>query len=489
LRTEELKAMAKKPVRTDRAAVAKTAKSPSKRGSQPSVLAPGPATQTSLRAVAAGPRATIRVYRHGLGDCILIKLKRTTGIDFKILIDCGVAMATQDAPVMMTKVLEDVAHETDGKIDVLAVTHEHWDHVSGFSQAEEAFKRLTVGEVWVAWTEDPADELAKSLRQDHAAAVNAVGASAQAMAVAGRADRAQDVLNVLGLLGAAGEKTKVAFDIAKNANGKKPRYWQPDRDPPFQVPDSDIRIYALGPPHDATLIRKILPSKSNPETYALALDGRGIFPIGVASALAFSDEHDPFADTRMIPIEQARGMPFFQNHYWGAVGESAQWQRIDAEWLGAADDLALALQSATNNTSLVLAIELSGGDVLLFVGDAQVGNWLSWQQLKWPQDTPTVTGPNLLARTIFYKVGHHGSHNATLRAQGLEQMSNLHTAVIPVDHDVAVKMRWGAMPLETLVTALKEKTNGRALQTDKKMTPPQPLDGVTVTDLYYEVAV
>jgi hypothetical protein len=52
-----------------------------------------------------------------------------------------------------------------------------------------------------------------------------------------------------------------------------------------------------------------------------------------------------------------------------------------------------------------------------------------------------------------------------------------------------VKMRWGAMPLETLVTALNEKTNGRALQTDKTRTPQQPLDGVTVTDLYYEVAV
>jgi len=41
------------------------------------------------------------------------------------------------------------------------------------------------------------------------------------------------------------------------------------------------------------------------------------------------------------------------------------------------------LQSATNNTSLVLAIELEDGDVMLFAGDAQVGNWLSWQDLTW----------------------------------------------------------------------------------------------------------
>jgi len=48
-----------------------------------------------------------------------------------------------------------------------------------------------------------------------------------------------------------------------------------------------------------------------------------------------------------------------------------------------------------------------------------------------------VTGPDLLARTVFYKVGHHGSHNATLRQQGLEQMKRLKTAVIPVDEVVA----------------------------------------------------
>ena len=188
-------------------------------------------------------------------------------------------------------------------------------------------------------------------------------------------------------------------------------------------------------------------------------------------------------------MERARGMTFFQNHYWGTLGEGADWRRIDTDWLGVADDLALALQSATNNTSLVLAVELGGGDVLLFAGDAQVGNWLSWQDRKWPEENRHRDRPGSLARTIFYKVGHHGSHNATLRAQGLEQMTKLRTAVIPVDREVALKMRWGAMPLDSLVAALEEKTKGRALQTDKTKTPQKPLDGITVTDLYYDIAV
>ena len=64
-------------------------------------------------------------------------------------------------------------------------------------------------------------------------------------------------------------------------------------------------------------------------------------------------------------------------------------------------------------------------------------------------------GFELLKNAIFYKVGHHGSHNATLRTQGLEEMVRLRVAMIPVDHAMAVKKRWGKMPLDDLVTALE----------------------------------
>ena len=69
----------------------------------------------------------------------------------------------------------------------------------------------------------------------------------------------------------------------------------------------------------------------------------------------------------------------------------------------------------TNNSSLVLAIELvASGKVLLFAADAQTGNWSSWAGVNW--DDHTVHTDDLLARTVFYKVGHHASHNATLVA-------------------------------------------------------------------------
>jgi beta-lactamase superfamily II metal-dependent hydrolase len=406
--------------------------------------------------------------------------------DFKILIDFGVAVATQDAATTMAKVFADVMEASGGSVDVLAVTHEHWDHVSGFQQVPD-FGKLAVGDVWVAWTEDASDALAKQLRDERAKALSALTASAQALHIAGQPGRAEAMLAITSQFGAAGEKTANAFDIAKRkAKDGTPRYWRPT-DPPLHIPGADAKIYALGPPHDAKRIRQVLPSKAHPETYQLALDGSGVFPAGVSSALLDQQDAPPMSSTVTIPVELSRAIPFFQNHYWGSLGETATWRKIDTEWLGSADDLALALQSATNNTSLVLAIELAGGDVMLFAGDAQVGNWLSWQDCKWPQDNPTVAGPDLLKRTIFYKVGHHGSYNATLREKGLEQMANLKTAVIPVDEMVAKKMRWGAMPLEGLVTRLQEKTNKRAFRTDKQ--PTDKVDGVTVTDLYYEFAI
>ncbi|TIX03162.1 MAG: hypothetical protein E5V44_15695, partial [Mesorhizobium sp.] len=55
-----------------------------------------------------------------------------------------------------------------------------------------------------------------------------------------------------------------------------------------------------------------------------------------------------------------------------------KWRRIDSDWTGSIEALALKMDSDTNNTSLALAFELPDGQVLLFPGDAQVGNWLSW---------------------------------------------------------------------------------------------------------------
>jgi hypothetical protein len=137
----------------------------------------------------------------------------------------------------------------------------------------------------------------------------------------------------------------------------------------------------------------------------------------------------------------------------------------------------------------VLALELEGGDVLLFAADAQVGNWLSWQDLSWQIDEKTkVTGPELLKRTLLYKVGHHGSHNATLREKGLEMMTGLQIAMIPVNREMALKKRWRAMPLPDLESRLHAVTKNRVLRIDQPV-PAELKDQVQEDDLFFEITL
>src|SRR4029077_9484798 len=142
-------------------------------------------------------------------------------------------------------------------------------------------------------------------------------------------------------------------------------------------------------------------------------------------------------------------------------------------------ELALQLDSSTNNTSLALAIErISDGKVLLFPADAQQGNWLSWHgdKMVWQVQEGgrkrEVKIGDLLARTVFYKVGHHSSHNATAKAKGLELMTQEDelTAFIPVDRAVALtrnpKGSW-KMPARNLYLRLLQKCQGRVMRSDR----------------------
>ena len=112
----------------------------------------------------------------------------------------------------------------------------------------------------------------------------------------------------------------------------------------------------------------------------------------------------PFDPWFRISDAEAWDDDFFGEHY-GFEGEDDQgWRRIESDWLGVAGRLALQLDSHTNNTSLALAFELEPSRrVLLFPGDAQVGNWMSWAGSQWRLNTGssatrTVTAADLLAR-------------------------------------------------------------------------------------------
>ena len=437
-------------------------------------------------------RAKVRMYRQGFGDCFLITLPRKSPDrdKFFVMIDCGVMLGTKDAEQKMTAVVDDIAVTTGSRIDLLLATHEHWDHLSGFKQAEAKLKKFTFDEVWLAWTEDPKDKFARQLGQKRANAVAALRVAENRLRMSGAPDSADEVGSMLEFFGAGGDATQEALGIVRKLKGTgAPSYRRPDEEP-ARFDGVDANFFVLGPPRDLKLLAKLLPSKRDPETYGLT--GTMFLADQLGETLSpGADTDGPFGPLQTIPMALAKELDFFKQHYWGAGAGTPDpqeaWRGIDAAWFEGAPELALQLDSETNNTSLVVAIELPDRDVLLFAADAQVGNWLSWQKLEWKLDGCTVTGPDLLKRTILYKVGHHGSENATLRENGLELMQKLNVALLPVDVDLAEQKRWSRIPLPSVVEALQEKTGKRLIQSDKGA--PEGMSNLVRTDLYYELTL
>jgi hypothetical protein len=457
----------------------------------------------------AGAPVTVRHYCQGIGDCHLLKFTRDDGRPFYMLIDCGVHSAVSGGSDTIARIVDDIAAVT-GTIDVVVATHEHWDHISGFFTAAEQFrKKIKVGEVWMGWTEDPADPQARALDKFKGQALAALQETSLAL------DRARGLSphlfavraglrGVLGFnFGAKGEKVRSARDAVMALAPGREKYLEPG-DKPIDLPGlSNLRIYVLGPPRDPAMLGI---RERAAEMYGLAgMDG---WPVANALDNAFraaqgtlSPEGDwaaPFdanvgtSLSRMLDPKRDGDGPderaiadFVRDRYAGPARDGAtraragksgpdagvpdqSWRRIDMDWLGIGADLAIQLDDRTNNSSVVLAFEfVDTGRVMLFTADAQVGSWLSWQDLKWGTGDKAVTGPGLLARTVYYKVGHHGSHNATLKQKGLELMTDKDLAAfVPTNATDAKKVRWNEMPFQDILDALAERGSARVIRAD-----------------------
>ncbi|MBU3077954.1 MBL fold metallo-hydrolase [Sphingomonas quercus] len=454
----------------------------------------------------ADPRVTVRMYQGLMGDCFLLRLfdanadGRNGVAAANILIDCGVLQNVPDEAARIARVTADIAAITGGHIDLLVVTHEHYDHVSGFGHARSLFLDggLTIGTLWLAWTERAGNEQADALRKVFAQTRKAVQAGVQRIRLAGEelAGGGEGLEDFLGPQDGLAVST-AGLTVAQIIDGLKERvrpapedYLEPGtvRTTPGKL---GLRAYVLGPPHDEDLLFRDRPSRKLGE-------GETYFGAWMREAFEIEQNFAPASGRSLLnmPFGSVYGhvadKPFLDEGNPGPAPEDpaaahALWRvrqkylddperMIGSAWHGAVSQLAIKLDSDTNNASLVLAFELSpGGDIMLFAADAQVGNWLSWHEQNYPADDQgtglRVTAGELLARTTLYKVGHHGSHNATLRALGLELMtSDRLTALVPVMEELAERRRWG-MPFSAMYERLVEKCRGRVLRGDR---PPDP---------------
>ncbi|MEO8590249.1 MAG: hypothetical protein ABI432_12825 [Flavobacteriales bacterium] len=447
------------------------------------------------------PAARVRMYRQGLGDCFLLTLPGVAGNPFHIVIDCGVCMGARNPRPRMQEVVRDIALETNDHVDVLVATHEHWDHLSGFEQAKDVWAGITIGELWMAWTEKKGDTVADAVRTELGKKKKKVEAEAVRMGASPglrlNAVRSEAIEGLLGFHGlqlnatAGAAKLEDIFADLKKRVKKQHCFLPHTVHTDTRLPG--VKVFVLGPPRDVKKIAASDPNTRTPEVYPETRRAFGFTDAGTDFEQGFSG---PFAPTVGVSLGGAPSPAELRSHaatarpssqerstYEGAFakyfpsvdnGVDAPWRTLSSDSFASFEALAMALVRDTNNTSLALAFQLPDGRVLLFPGDAQVGNCLSWHDADFKVGTKKVTTADLLKDTVLYKVSHHCSHNGTLKDQGLEQMIHRDLiAIVPLEVSQAASMGYArTMPWPSLMGRLKERTKGRLIFSDSTRQLP-----------------
>lgn len=430
-----------------------------------------------------GPAVRVRMYRSGLGDCFLVTFD-PDGKKIHMLIDCGSLGATTTG-VKLDQVVADIRGTTNDHLHLIIATHEHQDHVCGFRNCRKEFEKIHVDRVWMAWTENPKDPDAKKIVKYKNDLGAALAAAARSLTDPRRPDKEsaelgaaiQSILGFAGdplALGAGGLAKTVdeAMTFVRTGFGKEALYKKPGGTAIEEDWLPGFRFYVLGPPTSAASLSDLGDHESEQLYHVTA----GLRVGAGGEAVSYDERESEMPFDARLRLQREHLLAAASTNIYSRAED--KWRCVDSDWLRAAADLALQLDSMTNNTSLALAIErISDGRVLLFPADAQQGNWLSWHApgMKWTYKEGTTTkektADQLLAEAVFYKVGHHSSHNATAKAQGLEMMRREDEliAFIPVDRAVALgrnpKDSW-QMPARPLFRRLLEKCQGRVVRSD-----------------------
>jgi hypothetical protein len=431
----------------------------------------------------------IKMFQVGeLGDCFLLKFKEDNK-ESAVLIDCGSFRNSDKSIKRLQTIAEFIKGDLNEKaLDVVVGTHQHNDHFSGYVHAADIFEQTGIDNVWLSWLDDPKDIDAGKIaagQRDLTEKLQAISSRLTKNNNGNHSLAAEKINDMLGFYNAEdadkpleGKKTKVpvipkmGLDNLKKI-GKNVNYLSPGNvlDLPGLSANS-VKVYVLGPPRGGKLLFDINPSKD--ETYDIKLTAISNLADGYLAALTNYSGNEVGSNERNFPFdkkfEKNLTKPEFLN---SAYFLQDSWRKIDDEWLDQAGRLSLYLDSYTNNSSLVMAFELvESGKVLLFVGDAQTGNWLSWENIQWDKDKvkPGFSLDYLLNNTVLYKVGHHCSHNATLKKYLDDKITHPDlVAMIPVDEtdpNITKKKGW-KMPAVNLYKKLKEKTFNRVLRMEK----------------------
>lgn len=383
---------------------------------------------------------TIRMYNVGFGDSFLLLLPgRKT-----ILVDAGFHSQGRGAFTandLARQIAADAkAHSGKARIDVVIATHRHQDHVFAFNSTE--WEQVEIGEVWMPWVEDRNNPDAKKLWKKQQGFAMALHHAASSFALLPDQRAELDFLlwnagiDITGLVPEAelaAWSNQGALDVLhdgfKHRQRSDPRFLPEGNDFP-ETFESDVitgmKVHVLGPPRDPDEIEELDPAGDD-ETYkALMLR---------AAAVLHQEVSAPFSEQWRVSDTDP-----------GPKLDPGDLKRLKG-LAHSADALlaAKAVDDMINSTSLVLVLDI-GSARLLLPGDAE---WGTWKRI-----LANNKACSLLRGATFFKVGHHGSHNATSKT--------LVEKVLPREIPAMVSTQEGLgnyrnnIPLGELLTALRD---------------------------------
>ncbi|HKQ99875.1 MAG TPA: hypothetical protein VJT09_04330 [Pyrinomonadaceae bacterium] len=355
---------------------------------------------------------TLRAYNVGFGDCFLLSFHYKQGRDRIILIDFGNKHAPDGyKKSLMVDIAKDIKNvcdtDSDGRLDAVVATHRHQDHISGFTTNE---KKNGSGDIIASckprvvvqpWTEHPkakpGDETAPGLTfsgKAFAQALDHMNLFAETALAEATRRKGFPMMGATEIVNVADNNTKNKSAVDNLYNMTKSHYYvyyNSKSGLEKALPGVGIRV--LGPPTIKQSEGKVKAERDEDKDQFWALQsGAGRFCAQQNSLFRRAHKY------REIP-PHAR---WFVNHL-----------RLirSQELLG----LVHVMDGYMNNTSIILLFTV-GKTKLLFPGDAQIENW------SYALGQPGVT--ELLKDVSLYKVGHHGSTNATPRKALWDKFKN-----------------------------------------------------------------
>lgn len=437
----------------------------------------------------------VRMYNVGFGDAFRITVE--SGADrWTMLVDCGVHAAgeARNLDESVAQIIADLPKASpDGRahVDVIVASHQHRDHIAGF--ADPAWKNVSVGEVWLPFVADRGDPDTIKL-----GGPQSLGATADLL------------LRLIDPTGQCldGEPPNIAHALAVNSSSKGvntlamdrllgrdgsgfasvPRLrFLPGTDPTentIPIGRCGITAHILGPSRDEAMLKKMRPPKNAgwltldatvDVDASRAPDARPLFdPVYSVPDAQFHE-----AELRKLSGDEQRVLRPLREARDTMKLHSVR--NVDGDLFAAA----AILERAVNNTSLFFVLDV-GALSFLFPGDAQYG---AWEHVR-----ANPAAKALIDDVDFYKVGHHGSHNATPGRFATDDWMQRGDAMVPWGEVTIWKDK---IPWPTLMTQLAHDGERRVILPDKVIdsepSREEPKltfdpDGRWWTELTYEVA-